>query len=66
MHTEPTDTVAIVDNVIRSRTTVRAFRPDSVPQAQLKEIIEVARMARATSIPNPGECMCSRARLSAR
>jgi len=45
MHTETTDTVAIVDNVIRSRTTVRAFRPDSVPQAQLREIIEVARMA---------------------
>jgi nitroreductase len=31
--------------VIRSRKTVRAFRPDPVPQAQLMEIIEVARMA---------------------
>ena len=45
MHTETSDAAAVVDTVIRSRKTVRAFRPDPVPQAQLKEIIEVARMA---------------------
>ena len=45
MHTETNDAVAIVDNVIRSRTTVRAFRPDPVARPQLIEIIEVARMA---------------------
>ena len=45
MHTKTGDTAAVVDTVIRSRKTVRAFRPDPVPQAQLKEIIEVARMA---------------------
>jgi nitroreductase len=43
MHT--TDSVAAVDNVIRSRTTVRAFRPDPVPRSQLVEILDVARMA---------------------
>jgi nitroreductase len=45
MYTETGDAAAVVDTVIRSRKTVRAFRPDPVPQAQLKEIIEVARMA---------------------
>ena len=45
MHTEMPDTAAVVDRVIRSRKTVRAFRPDPVPRAQLIEILEVARMA---------------------
>jgi nitroreductase len=45
MHTETGDAAAVVDTVIRTRTTVRAFRPDPVPRAKLKEIIEVARMA---------------------
>jgi nitroreductase len=45
MQTETRDAAAVVDAVIRSRKTVRAFRPDPVPQAQLMEIIEVARMA---------------------
>ncbi len=45
MHTENADAVAIVDNVIRSRTTVRAFRPDPVRRSQVTEILEVARMA---------------------
>ncbi len=45
MHTETRDAAAVVDGVIRSRTTVRALRPDPVPKAQLVEIIEVARMA---------------------
>ena len=45
MHTETRDAAAVVDAVIRSRKTVRAFRPDPVPQAQLVEILEVARMA---------------------
>lgn len=45
MHTEMPDTAAVVDRVIRSRKTVRAFRPDPVPRAQLVEILEVARMA---------------------
>jgi len=45
MHTETRDVAAVVDTVIRSRKTVRAFRPDPVPRAQLVEIIEVARKA---------------------
>ena len=45
MHTEMPDTAAVVDRVIRSRKTVRAFRPDPVPRAQLVEILEVAHMA---------------------
>lgn len=45
MHIETRDAAAVVDAVIRSRKTVRAFGPKPVPQAQLVEIIEVARMA---------------------
>ena len=45
MSTETRDAAVVVDTMIRSRKTVRAFRPDFVPQAQLVEIIEVARMA---------------------
>jgi nitroreductase len=45
MHTEMPDTAAVIDSVMRSRKTVRAFRPDPVPRAQLMEIIEVARTA---------------------
>jgi nitroreductase len=45
MNTEMRNAAAVLDATIRSRKTVRAFRPDPVPQAQLVEIIEVARMA---------------------
>jgi nitroreductase len=45
MHTKTTDATAAVDKVIRSRTTVRAFRPDPVPRSQLVEILDLARMA---------------------
>lgn len=45
MHIETRDAVAVVDAVIRSRKTVRAFGPEPVPQARLVEIIEVARTA---------------------
>ena len=45
MHTATLDAAAVVDTVIRSRKTVRAFRPDPVPRSQLVEIIEVARTA---------------------
>ncbi len=45
MHTATLDAAAVVDTVICSRKTVRAFRPDPVPRSQLVEIIEVARMA---------------------
>lgn len=44
-HNKTTDVVAAVDNVIRSRTTVRAFRSDPVSRSQLVEILDVARMA---------------------
>ncbi len=45
MQSKTTDAVAVVDNVICSRTTIRAFRPDPVPQSQLVAILDVARMA---------------------
>ena len=45
METHTPNSAAIVDTAIRSRKTVRAFRPDPVPRSQLVEIIEVARMA---------------------
>lgn len=45
MHVEAADPVAIFDRVARSRTSVRAFRPDPVPKHQLMEILETARAA---------------------
>jgi nitroreductase len=45
MQLEATDPAAILDHVARSRTTVRAFRPDPVPRHQLMEILETARAA---------------------
>ena len=45
MHSETTDAATILDVVIRSRTSVRAFRPDPVPRHQLMEVLETARAA---------------------
>jgi len=45
MQLKTTDPAAILDHVARSRTTVRAFRPDPVPRRQLMEILETARAA---------------------
>lgn len=45
MKAEAANVAAVVDAVIRSRKTVRAFRPDAVPREQLVELLEVARMA---------------------
>lgn len=42
MHLETTDPVTILDHVVRSRTSVRAFRPDPVPRALLTQILETA------------------------
>jgi len=39
------DATAMLDVVIRSRKSVRAFRPDPVPRGQLVEILEIARAA---------------------
>jgi len=44
---------AAIDTVIRSRKTVRAFRPDPVPRAQLVEILEAARAAPSTFNTQP-------------
>jgi nitroreductase len=45
MQLETADPAAILDRVARSRTTVRAFRPDPVPRHRLVEILETARAA---------------------
>ena len=45
MQLKTTDPAGILDHVARSRTTVRAFRPDPVPRHQLMEILETARAA---------------------
>ena len=52
MHSE-TPGAAAIDNVIRSRKTVRAFRPDLMPRALLVEILESARMAPSTFNTQP-------------
>ena len=44
---------ASVDEVIRSRQTTRAFRPDEVPHGQLLEILETARTAPSTFNTQP-------------
>ncbi len=51
MHTETTATM--VDTVIRSRKTVRAFRSGAVPRPQLVEILEMARTAPSTFNTQP-------------
>ncbi len=45
MHSETADAVGMLDGLIRSRSCVRAFRPDPVPRLQLIEILETARVA---------------------
>ena len=45
VHSETADAAAMLDGVIRSRKSVRAFRPDPVPKPQLMEILEIARAA---------------------
>src|SRR5262252_6070701 len=49
----PETAAAMVDTVIRSRKTVRAFRSDPVPRAQLAEILETASMAPSTFNTQP-------------
>jgi len=43
----------VVDTLIRSRRTVRAFRPDLVSRGQLVEILETARTAPSTFNTQP-------------
>jgi nitroreductase len=45
MKSENATAAAILDAAIRSRRSVRAFRPDPVPKRLLMEIIETARAA---------------------
>lgn len=42
-----------VEAVIRTRTTVRAFRPDPVPRATVEELLELARLAPSTFNTQP-------------
>ncbi len=53
MHPEPADIAALVDNLMRARKTVRAFRPDPVPRARLVEILEMSRTAPSTFNTQP-------------
>jgi len=53
MDTSNPDLAATVDSVIRSRKTVRAFKPDPVSRAQVLEIIDVARTAPSTFNTQP-------------
>ena len=45
MHSKNVDAVALLDSVIGSRKSVRAFRPDPVPKQYLVEILDSARAA---------------------
>lgn len=45
--------VSTVEAAIRTRRTVRAFRPDAVPRRHLLEILEAARMAPSTFNTQP-------------
>ena len=53
MHFKPAEVIAAVDAVIRSRKTVRAFRPEQVPRSQLVEVLEMARTAPSTFNTQP-------------
>lgn len=45
MHSNAIEAAAMLDIVMRSRRSVRAFRPDPVPRSLLVEILQVARTA---------------------
>jgi nitroreductase len=45
MYPDPSDAAAMLDAVIRSRKSVRAFRPEPVPRHLLVEVLETARAA---------------------
>lgn len=45
MHLESVDAAALLDTVIASRKSVRAFRPDPVPKRHLVEVLNAARAA---------------------
>ena len=53
MASDTAHVAAAVDAAIRSRKTVRAFRPDPVPRACLVEILDMARMAPSTFNTQP-------------
>lgn len=47
------DTAAVVDGVLRSRRSLRAYRPDPVPRALLEDILAVASSAPSNSNTQP-------------
>jgi nitroreductase len=53
MYFNPAELIAAVDAVIRSRKTVRAFRPEQVPRSQLVEVLEMACTAPSTFNTQP-------------
>lgn len=53
MSANPSDVVAVVDHVIRSRRTTRAFRSDDVPKNLIIELLEAARAAPSTFNTQP-------------
>jgi nitroreductase len=53
LSTAPTSIAGIVDVIIRSRKSVRAFRPEPVSKRVVTEIIEVARTAPSNSNTQP-------------
>lgn len=52
-HADPAAVPAIVDAVIRSRRSVRAFLPTPVPRAVVAELLELARTAPSNSNTQP-------------
>ena len=45
MHGQSADAIAVLDQAMRSRQSVRAFRPDPDPRSLLVEILDAARTA---------------------
>jgi nitroreductase len=50
---EAPETVRVFDGVVRSRRTVRAFRPEPLPRSRVEEILAVARLAPSTFNTQP-------------
>ena len=48
-----TDVTRVVDGVLRSRRTLRAYRPDPLPRTLLQDILEVAATAPSNSNTQP-------------
>ena len=50
----PQEDIVDIIEAIRTRRSIRAFKPDPIPKKVLGELLDVCRWAPSGGIPNPG------------